>query len=77
MYMADRAVAAAEGLNQSGGADDSGRKLRTVLRCVDALKESDMVEGGGKSLEAVAMWKLYPWEWLIHESLGQAFTPPG
>lgn len=67
VFMASRAAKAAEAVKAAGGP-----AVDIVLRCIDELQADDLLSKahGGNS---DALWKLYPWEWLIHEQLGAAY----
>ena len=65
--MATRAAKAAEAAAAAGGP-----AVNVVLRRIDDLRADDLLarpHGGGSD----ALWKLYPWEWLINEQLGEAY----
>ena len=56
--------------------------VTVVLRNIEKLHAHDLRWGDSSeppvagAPKRTALWKLYPWEWIIHESLGSAFTPP-
>ena len=72
VYMA--AMAARGAQTAVVGAGVHGLTLEVVLRCVDSLTPQDLMEPSGPA--AVALWKLYPWEWLARETLGGALSDP-
>ena len=41
---------------------------KVVLRQIDSLTSADFLEGGDS---ARALWKLYPWEWIVREAIGE------
>jgi glutathionylspermidine synthase len=61
-----------------GALDEDGVEAasapRVELRSIDELKPADLTES---SLEPRALWKLYPWEWLVRETIGTGFHGPG
>ena len=65
--MAGRAARAAQSLSSLEGV-----RVEAVLRCIDSLGSDGLCEpragSGGQ-----ALWKLYPWEWIIHEQLGKPY----
>ena len=64
VYMASRAA--------RGVASMSASRAPTVqLRSVDALKHSDLRES---RKNPHALWKLYPWEWIVREAIGLPFV---
>lgn len=81
VYMASRAARAAATLRQEGG---GGRvPLHVTMRCVDNLLPEDLCEpkaqqtGEPVQQAQQALWKLYPWEWLVRETLGSGYTAGG
>ena len=81
VYMEQRAAAAGKRLES----ENRGVTVRTILRTVDSLTTKTLCEPSSDTTSALsrakakqppptrAMWKLYPWEWIIHEDIGSVW----
>ena len=77
VYMARCAARGVAGIIAASDADGvEASAPRVELRSIDELKPPDLVERS-VGLKPCAMWKLYPWEWLVRETIGTGFHGPG
>ena len=53
--------------NNKSGIDGAGSKVKLELVDYDTLNATNLYGGSGGGV----LWKLYPWEWLIKEKLGE------